>query len=61
MKGEGGAGSKDQLRYSQSPEKCKGKWHEINKDERRGRSRATDKFRYIKSPEKCKDRVARDQ
>ncbi len=36
----------DQLRYSKSPEKSKGEWHKINRDERRGRIRATDQLRY---------------
>jgi hypothetical protein len=32
------------LRYSKSPEKVKREWHEINTDERRGRTRAKDQL-----------------
>ncbi len=49
------------MRYSRSPRKLKREWHEINRDERRGRSRATDQLRNSKSPEKSKGRVAPDQ
>ncbi len=32
----------------------KGEWHEINRDERRGRTSVTDQLRYSKSPGKLK-------
>jgi hypothetical protein len=49
------------LKYSQRPDKVKGEWHEVNRDRRRRRSRATGQLRYSRSPEKIKERLARDQ
>ncbi len=42
------------MRYSKSSGKLKGGSHQINRDERRGRSRAKGQLRYSRSPEKRK-------
>ncbi len=54
MKVEEGAGPKNSRSTARGLKIRKEEWHEINRDERRGRSRATDKLRYSKSPRKLK-------
>jgi hypothetical protein len=61
MKGVEGAGPRTSRGIARGLKIRKREWHEINRDERRGRIRATNQLRYSKSLEKCKERFARDQ
>ncbi len=61
MKGEEGAGPQTSYGTAKVLKVRKGEWHEINRDEKRGRTGAKDQLRYSQRPESKKGRVARDQ